>query len=266
MSSKKTTPAGRLLRKPRAPVSISEVASEDPCPSRVKSQTSNGSQSFYEYYEGSDRNLVSPPPPSQFDSRTNSALSKSHPSGKAAARGTVHSRPRNPRDDMVYVLDPNYREKTSLGTYVEGQSLVKPFKQRGPEGLPYRRPHLQNLHQPLVGIIVDRFDTEHYKPPEFTLQDFLLKISQREHVPLEKTQRIMFSKHNYKQLQKLLVEQCLHPPQQQHVATIDVQIPNEVKHVTPRIPQKQLLYEMAALVKEQMSQVCLFVCMEDLFI
>ena len=45
-----------------------------------------------------------------------------------------------PRDELKYVLDPFYRNKTSLGTYVEGRPLLQPLKPRGPDALPARVP------------------------------------------------------------------------------------------------------------------------------
>ncbi|ELU10423.1 hypothetical protein CAPTEDRAFT_209667 [Capitella teleta] len=236
----------RLLRKPQAPVKLPEVTKEVHSTSS-KSQPTNTSPSFF-YYETFDRNVISPPPPSQFD--THSDFSTISYRKRLPGYNTSFLM-RNPRDELKYVLDNHYRQSTALGTYVEGKSLVRSYKPKGPEGFPFRTPHIQNQRQPLLGII-EPYD-ETYKRPEFTLQDFLYKLSTEECMPLEKTKKIVLSRHNYKQIQKLIQRQYQSQPTE--ISTIDMQIPDEVCKPSSRIPQRQLLVEMAALVREQISQV-----------
>jgi hypothetical protein len=160
---------------------------------------------------------------------------------------------RNPRDELKYVLDPRYRKSTALGTYVEGQSLIRSYKPRGPDGFPFRNPHIQNQQQPLLHLIEPYDETD--QPPEFTLQDFLCKLSKEERMPLEKTKKIVFSKRNYQQMQNMIQELCQAPQKSNALTRVEVQIPDEATKPAARIPQRQLLVEMAALVREQISQV-----------
>ena len=82
------------------------------------------------------------------------------------------------------------------GTYVEGQSLVRPYRPRGPKALPAREPLRQSqmTHAQTAMFVANLPDVEeqdrYYEEPEFTLQDFIRKISEEERVPLEKVQEV----------------------------------------------------------------------------
>ena len=56
-----------------------------------------------------------------------------------STRSRVYHTYVNPTE-LKYILDPFYRNNTSLGTYVEGHPLLKPYKPRGPDALPVRPP------------------------------------------------------------------------------------------------------------------------------
>ena len=68
--------------------------------------------------------VISPPPPSEMQQYAQSDRRSPVTLGKT-------KQPINlmiDRGDLKYMIDPVYREKTNVGTYVEGQSLVKPYK------------------------------------------------------------------------------------------------------------------------------------------
>lgn len=136
------------------------------------------------------------------------------------------------RSASKYILDNGNRGKTSLGTYVEGQSLVKPYKPRGPDALPARPPKRQ---PEVIRVPFFDFDTHdeieeikrYYRPPEFTLQDFLVEVTQQGKVPIECVRNVMFSKHNYKKIQKLLFELVLQPRNQVAVHPTEFRPPGD---------------------------------------
>lgn len=109
------------------------------------------------------------------------------------------------REDRKYVLDPLYRERTSLGTYVDGKSLVKPFKPRGPDALPARAPRRFN-EVPFIppGDLQDEF--HYYQPPAFTLETFVGECAEIVKLPIPKVRQAIVSRHNYKKMTKLLAE------------------------------------------------------------
>ena len=111
------------------------------------------------------------PPPTQSD--------KSHSRAKQNAEGR-------------YIIDPVHRQNTNLGTYVEGQSLVRPYRPRGPMALPAREPlRTANAWQNRIPTIVDEFEHERFKDvPDFTLGDFVKNIAQKEKVPLVKVEKV----------------------------------------------------------------------------
>jgi hypothetical protein len=125
------------------------------------------------------------------------------------------------------MLDPVFRERTNLGTYVEGHTMVKPYRSRGPPGLPYREP---KRNPPILYSFVDEDEMRYYQPPAFTLQDFTLRLAEKENVPIEKIQTIMFSKHTYKRMQTLLVERCM--PKHAEINTIQIDLPGLFNDIT----------------------------------
>lgn len=164
------------------------------------------------YHEG-----MSPPPPSEHYGDTEASTQKSFPSTRSTHRTTASTcKSTNKR----YILDPLHRDKTNLGTYVEG-SLVRPYKPRGPDPLPVREPRRNPQWFP--NVLRDEEDLRYYQPPAFTMQDFLIKISEKEKVPIESVQQIMLSQHNYKKIQNLLTQK-LHPEPSQ-MKTINMELP-----------------------------------------
>lgn len=144
-------------------------------------------------------------------------------------------------------LTPFTEKKTSLGTYVDGKSLVKPFKPRGPESFPTRLPK-----KPGEILQMDNVeDIRYHQPPAFTLDNFVYHLSELRNIPVRKVRNIFYSKHNYKKLTKLLAERYIHPTVQEEVKVMEMT--PEAQNIPPsepRIPQKQLLIEMAAMIKQ----------------
>ncbi|CAH1782216.1 unnamed protein product [Owenia fusiformis] len=163
------------------------------------------------------------------------------------------------KDDKKYVLDANYRESTFdvNGLQEDGiktkQSSVKPYKPRGPDGLPMRMPK----QPPVVSNVYLYADgPETYRPPAFTLEDFLVQMSHIHKLSLGSVKEKMLSRHNYKKLTRILADKCF-KLQQTELKTVNITIKDEdipVK-VTPRVPQQQLLIEMAAVIKEQFKNI-----------
>ena len=146
--------------------------------------------------------IISPPPPSELISHPELA-NNGRPSAHRLSRQKYTNIEKN---DLKYILDPLIRGQTHLGTYVEGKSLVKPYRARGPQGLPLREPkRITILPLPPAVTKAQYEDDIHYKEkPVFTLQDFARHLSDVHRIPLVTVKEIMFSKHTYKQIQKLL--------------------------------------------------------------
>ena len=215
----------RLLRKPRAPPIIQPL---DPPPSPPKP--------FYledvPYPSYFDEGCISPVPSGapSFASAPMSELPPPRSRGfhaefLATPPAHKHSSRMMRQRDSALILDPVYRDRTNVGTFVEGHSLVKPFKSRGPDPLPPRLPrrNIENYHDVLYDEDMMRF----YQPPEFTLQDFLLTLSKHHRVRVEKVKEAVFSQHNYKKIQKLLADNFLHP---RNTVLTTVDINRESKH------------------------------------
>ena len=215
----------KLLRKPRAPKPL------PPLPATPEIRT--GKDKLTDYFESIDfgvddeiaqvrdatwrqsptpsvvPSLVSPPPPSESNPRRSYGRTVTYQSPTLHSRVSFIS-----REEKKFVLDPLFRDQTSLGTYVDGKSLVKPYKPRGPDGLPARPPKRNPELMHAIDIVGDiRF----YSPPAFTLENFMVHLSDIRGVPLRKVREAVYSKHNYKKITKMLVEETINPPTQDGV-------------------------------------------------
>ena len=213
-SSKK---GGGLLRRPRAPAPVPPPPASPP----PKSYTSEVGSQLYsfpleqpfsidhqDHVPSIHTSIISPPPPSELHSQINlgrSSTAGSHPSRRPVSITALR------KGDLKYVIDPMVREKTNLGTYVEGSNLLKPYRKRGPESFPARPPK-QPLPIPASMLFDDDYD-KMYEPPAFTLEDFLIDFSQLQNISLVRTRNIVYSRHNYNQLQKL-IHRFLQPKQE----------------------------------------------------
>ena len=223
-----------LLRKPRAPKPLPPIP-PSPTPNAPTANTK-----LTDYFESIDfgiedeipptrsrettirhsptpsvvPSLVSPPP-SESMHRRSCYRTVTYPSIPQSRVSFIS------KEEKKFVLDPLYREHTSLGTYVDGKSLVKPYKPRGPDGLPARHPR----RNPEVFHAIDIVDDiRFYDPPSFTLENFLINLSDIRGLPLRKIREAVCSKHNYKKLTKLIAETHIYPQEQEKV---------HLQHLTP---------------------------------
>ncbi|XP_053404310.1 leucine-rich repeat-containing protein 63-like [Mercenaria mercenaria] len=247
----------QLLRKPRAPKPL------PPLPTTPTPSAPGAASKLTEYYESvdfleddavyrsRDPTIRHSPTPSVVPSLVSPPPSESY-QRKSVFRTFTYPSPLShisyiSRDEKKFVLDPLFRDQTSLGTYVDGKSLVKPYKPRGPDCLPARPPRRNPEITHAIDIVDDiRF----YNPPAFTLENFMVNVADIRNMPLRKVRSIMYSKENYKKLTKMIAEEVLHPASHeihlQHLTPESQEIPA----AEPRIPQKQLLIEMAAMIKQ----------------
>ena len=167
--------------------------------------------------------LASPPPPSESDGVDN-LIHRSRNSRLPVRVDVLHTftSPGSgatfiSRDDMKYVLDPLYRERTSLGTYVDGKSLVKPFKPRGPDPLPPRAPK----QKPEFMMSYDSDEARFYQPPAFMLEHFVYRLAEQRNLPVPRVRKAVMSKHNVKKLTDMLADE-LNDRGQDNVHFIDM--------------------------------------------
>lgn len=137
-----------------------------------------------------------------------------------------------------------------LGNYVENRVLMKPLRVKGPEAFPARQPKHRSA---VENVQPDKEMKRYYKPSDFTFQDFVIKLSDIKQIPLENCEKVMYSKTNYRNLQKMLFEKC-NPKSDGCLHTVELQLPDNIPVSMPRVPTKQLLFEMAAVIKEEVSK------------
>ncbi|XP_023930593.1 leucine-rich repeat-containing protein 63 [Lingula anatina] len=257
MSNQPEPKSKQLLRRPRPKPKPVEVVEDTP-------RSERSSLHIEEEYARLS------PVPSVVPSLASPAPSEYYPSsGKSGSRSKTKSRSRSSRllassyrthpqtphfvsQDRRYILDSR-EASTAQHSIVQGRSLVKPYKPRGPDALPARAPKRHPALQYDSNLFVDFSNDERYtQPPEFTLQHFLIHMSEVEKIPMDEVKETMYSRHNYKRLTKLLMEKL--NPRQTQINTVRVEPPeSDLPEPTPRVPQRQLLLEMASIIKEQMK-------------
>ncbi|XP_078614118.1 uncharacterized protein LOC144883440 isoform X2 [Branchiostoma floridae x Branchiostoma japonicum] len=153
-------------------------------------------------------------------------------------------------DSKFMVAQKAEKQRSDTAGFFLKQNLLLPYKPRGPDFFPHREPK-----RPPPVSLKDLFREENFmdkKEPDFTLDDFHIDMSQVPTMPRRELQRAILSKQNYKKMIKMLSEEF--SPRQEEVRTTevrgeDVGVP-EFKH---RIPQRQLMIEMAAIIGDSMK-------------
>ena len=130
-------------------------------------------------------------------------------------------------------------------------SLVYPRKSRGFDPLPARSYKQQSdvVHIPADDEDMQKF----YQRPKFTLKEFIVQFSANEDVPVGDVEKSLYYPLTYSKLQKVLEKQCR--PRNTQLSTQQLRLPDDLPEVCQRVPHKQLLIEMTAVIKEQLSKV-----------
>ncbi|XP_077987951.1 uncharacterized protein LOC144442465 [Glandiceps talaboti] len=251
---------GGLLRRPLAPV-------VKPQSFDLKDFSTETVETYLNAYS-SDRDQMSPIPsvaPSlasgYHESEVRRGTSSHSPvksdQTKLSPQQTLPSRilPRSPVNtlDSRYLLESRFRPRTDTGT-VGALSIVKPYKPRGPDALPIRQPkQLPEIKHEYT--YQEEFDfavsEQRYQViPDFTLQDFLVDIHEIRRMPKRKLKEAMVSKQNYKKLTTLFAT-FNELPKQDKLNTVEMKT-DSIPKAQLRIPQRQLLLEMAFGLKQQM--------------
>ncbi|XP_022102059.1 leucine-rich repeat-containing protein 63-like isoform X2 [Acanthaster planci] len=179
-------------------------------------------------------------------------LMKHSPRARRSHSGPVTS-PRVPplsKTDLPFILDMRYKPRGASAETFRPGSLVQPYKPRGPDGFPFRNPkRLPEVKKEL--LYLDHEHMRYHLPPDFTLEDFQLEFAtygrpfQRENL-----KKAILSKQNYKKLTTLFAS-FVDSPVQEKVNTVELK-GEDIPEVVPRVPQHQLLIEMASIIRQQM--------------
>jgi len=121
-----------------------------------------------------------------------------------------------------------------------------------PDSLPARS-YKQKKSHVLPAPVDDEDVKKFYQPPKFTLRDFIVQFSANEDVPVGDVAKSLYSPLTYCRLQKVIEERCR--PRNTHLSTQQLKLPDDLPEVRQRVPHKQLLIEMTAVIKEHLSKV-----------
>nr|XP_015219530.1 PREDICTED: leucine-rich repeat-containing protein 63 isoform X1 [Lepisosteus oculatus]XP_015219531.1 PREDICTED: leucine-rich repeat-containing protein 63 isoform X1 [Lepisosteus oculatus]XP_015219532.1 PREDICTED: leucine-rich repeat-containing protein 63 isoform X1 [Lepisosteus oculatus] len=117
---------------------------------------------------------------------------------------------------------------------------------KGPGGFPCRAPRTwPQVH--LLGTLQD--DPRFCSQPPFTLNDFMGGRCSCPRLRMQTLKQTVFSRENYRKLVELLLAE-LHRGRRPDVST-QVLSSDSVPVATKRTPQRQIIYELAALIREQ---------------
>jgi len=176
-------------------------------------------------------------------------------------------------DSYVLASDDNCEDQSpprrlchsSLASHDDGEKIHGSSKEDRTVKLKSRKPHgpdrsykqkSQVLHVPVDDEDIQKF----YQPPKFTLRDFIVQFSTNENVPTDAVEKSLYSQFTYCKLHKILEERC--QPRNTQLSTQQLQLPDDLPKVHHRVPHKQLLIEMMAIIREQLSKVD-YICMFD---
>ncbi|XP_071511291.1 uncharacterized protein [Diadema antillarum] len=160
--------------------------------------------------------------------------------------------------DWKFIIESRYnmnnRANKAAGKALESDSLVKPYKPRGPDPFPLRQPKQPpEVKHEILYANVD--DPRYYEIPAFSLNDFCYDLSRVYEMPREQVKNIVFSKQNFKKMTTLFAS-FTNTPRQEKVNTLELK-GEDIPTVNPRVPQHQLLIEMACEIEQQMRQLVL---------
>jgi len=233
-----------LLRRPRAPVKLQ-------CSEIVKKDISRQPAETLFNYSNENRSSCAKPPLSSIDYLLNINNFDLQPPVPL----TDLNRPKRPVIFETEKLPAHHTSLLEISAVSDvannnKQSLVKPRKSRGPDPLPARQPRKKPT---IIHVPLDEDLYQYYHPPQFTLSDFIVRLAAEENVPADNVRRTVYSRHTYNRLQTMLLERC--QSKSTKLAIKDLHIPDDVAVGPQRIPQRQLVAEIALAIKEQLSQV-----------
>uniref|UniRef100_A0A1I8HDR8 Leucine-rich repeat-containing protein 51 n=2 Tax=Macrostomum lignano TaxID=282301 RepID=A0A1I8HDR8_9PLAT len=158
------------------------------------------------------------------------------------------------KEDKKWVLDSAYNSRqTTAHSRVYGKNLLKPYKPRGPGGLPPREAKRQ---LPFYSdFIRSDEDVRYTKPPLFTLNDFIIGIAKENKISVSEAQQIIFSSANYKKITDFVATKLNGQNTTISFVDVDLDAMESMSEEAPqRVPHAQALYEMAALIKDRVRE------------
>lgn len=134
------------------------------------------------------------------------------------------------------------------GDSLSKKGLVLPYKPRGPDPFPMREPKRpadvkREYILPNDGVKA---------PPDFALDDFLLKTRPYGIMRKSSLKAAVLSRANYKKLTLLLQQELTE--YQTSIGTVDISKQAEVQTPHKRIPKNQLILEMKKVVQERLTE------------
>lgn len=173
--------------------------------------------------ESTDSILACPPPTSGSAARQNStAMKENQALIQANTYCTCPSLEKNnvlsTCDEKKYILDSVYRDRTAIGSHVNGDSLVKIRKLRGPDPLPARAAK----KIPEMVMFYESDDERYYQSPAFMLEHFLYKFARMKRMSIPQVRSAIYSKHNFQKLTNLIAAELKNSQQENlHTVVID---------------------------------------------
>jgi len=142
-------------------------------------------------------------------------------------------------------------EKLRLPNSLSNEDRAAKLKPRDPDTSPARSCGVK----PQVLRADDEDAQKFCQRPTFTLMDFKVLLADSEDVPVtvSTVQRSPYSLSTYSRLQKALQDRCR--PRNTRLSTQQLQLSDNLLKVRRRVPHRQLLIEMTAVIREQLSKV-----------
>nr|XP_054771313.1 uncharacterized protein LOC129279242 [Lytechinus pictus] len=268
MTKNSSKPVQVLLRRPIAPpIPPKPVLPEKPKTGATLFQPFQSqsipsflelSQEFSEHHQ-----LLAPSLPSDAQSVSSDLNEDVYaPQNTPRAKEMVHSnespsfQSTDETPDWKFIIESRYNmnKGNAQGRTLESDSLVKPYKPRGPDPFPLRHPKQPSEIRPEL-LYADVDDPRFFEIPEFTLNDFCYDLSRVYALPRERVKNIVFSKQNFKKMTTLFGS-FTKEKRQEKVNTVTLK-GEDIPTFENRVPQHQILLEMACAIEDQMRHLML---------
>jgi len=115
---------------------------------------------------------------------------------------------------------------------------------------------LKDKSRVLHEYVIDKDLQKIYEQPQFTLRDFIVEFAASEDVPVGFVEKSLYSTFADCELREIFKGR--YEPRNTRLSTQQLQLPDDLPEVCKRVPPKQLLIEMAAVIREQLNKVVSF--------
>ena len=174
------------------------------------------------------------------------------------SNSVISSLPPNPPPSRLFLQSKSFQDVAALVCDVS-KSKSNPNILRNPECVtawsqfPMRAPRKFATQSSLI-MKLNKEETKLVQPSNNGINNLIVTVSKLSQVSESYTKQIVYSKHTYHKISKLVAERYLKQSSEpKHLKVVHIPTEN-LGEFPKRVPQRQLLIELASLIKEHMRE------------